>query len=68
MIHGTDEWEHSKGHNVPRPHDALGYRPPLLEAIRGQVSRQRASGPLPTPTRVSPAPTTEQEHHHEDDQ
>ncbi len=39
MIHGTDEREHSKGYNVPRPHDALGYRPPSLEAIRGQVSR-----------------------------
>jgi hypothetical protein len=39
MIHGTDEREHSKGSNVPRPHDALGYRPPSLEAIRGPLSR-----------------------------
>jgi hypothetical protein len=39
MIHGTDESEHSKGHNVPRPHNALDYRPPVLEAIRVQVSR-----------------------------
>jgi hypothetical protein len=68
MIHGTDEREHSKGYNVPRPHNALGYRPPLLKAIRGQVNRSRASGPLPAPTSVSPAPTTEHEQHHQNDQ
>jgi hypothetical protein len=68
MIHGTDEREYSKGYNVPRPHHTLGYRPPLLEAIRGQVSRYRASGPLAAPTIVSPAPTTEYEHHHQNDQ
>jgi hypothetical protein len=39
MIHGTGEREHSKGYNVPRPHDALGYRPPPREATRGPVSR-----------------------------
>jgi hypothetical protein len=39
MIHGNDEREYAKGYNVPRPHNALGYRPPSLEAIRGQVSR-----------------------------
>ena len=35
MIHGTDEREPFKGYNVPRPHHALGDRPPLPEAIRG---------------------------------
>jgi hypothetical protein len=44
------------------PHNTLGYRPPLLEAIRGQVS-----GPLPAPTRVSPAPTTEYKQYHQND-
>jgi hypothetical protein len=39
MIHGTDEREHSRGYNVSRPQDALGCRPPLLEANPGQVSR-----------------------------
>jgi hypothetical protein len=38
MIHGIDEREHFKGYNVPGPHNALGYRPPLAEAIRGPVS------------------------------
>jgi hypothetical protein len=68
MIHSTDEWEHAKGYNVPRPHNALGYRPSSLEAIRGPVSRQRTSGPLPAPTRVSPAPTTKYEQHYQNDQ
>jgi len=39
MSQGTDEREHSKGYNVPRPHNALGDRPLSLEAIQGQVSR-----------------------------
>jgi hypothetical protein len=39
MIHGIDEREHSKGYNVPRSHNALGYRTPLLEAIRGRTAR-----------------------------
>jgi hypothetical protein len=68
MIHGTGEQEHSKDYNVPGPHDALGYRPPSLEAIRGQVSRSRASGPLPAPTRVSPAATTQYKQDHQNDQ
>jgi len=38
MIHGTDEWEHAKGYNVPPRYEALGYRPSSLEAIRGPVS------------------------------
>jgi hypothetical protein len=60
MIHGTDERESFKGYNVPRPHHALGDRPPLPEAIRGgQVSRERASGPLTAPTRVSKTPATQ---------
>jgi len=52
----------------PRPRTTLGHLPPLLKAIRGQVSRQWVSGPLPAPTRVSPAPTTEYEQHHQNDQ
>jgi len=39
MIHGIDEREHSKGYKVPRSHNALGYQTPLLEAIRGPVSK-----------------------------
>ena len=33
VIHGVDEREPSKGYNVPRSHNALGYR--MLETIRG---------------------------------
>jgi hypothetical protein len=44
MIHGTDEREHSKGSNVPRPHDALGYRPPSLEAIGGRSAGKGPAG------------------------
>jgi len=39
LILGTDERDYSKGNNVPRSHDALGDRPPSLEAIRRQVTR-----------------------------
>jgi len=37
----------------------LGYRPPVLEAIRGPVSRSRPGNRLPAPARVSPTPATE---------
>jgi hypothetical protein len=39
LIPGTDEREYAKGNNVPRSHDALGDRPPSLEAIRRRVTR-----------------------------
>lgn len=38
MVHATDERGHVKGYNVTPPHEALGYRPPSLESIRGPVS------------------------------
>jgi hypothetical protein len=44
MTHGTDEREHFKGYNVPRPHNALGYRPPLLEAFRARSAGKGPAG------------------------
>jgi hypothetical protein len=41
MFHDTDEREPFKGYNVPRPHHALGDRPPLPEAIRGGLRSGR---------------------------
>ena len=56
MIHGIDEREHSKGNKVPRSHNALGYRTPLLEAIRGRSARYRARGAATCANESIPSP------------
>jgi hypothetical protein len=56
MIHGIDERAHSKGYNVPCSHNALGDRTPLLEAIRGPVSKVKASGAATCANESIPSP------------
>jgi hypothetical protein len=60
--HGQKKWRRHVAMTMP-----AGYRPPATEATRGPVRISVGRELLSAPPRVSPAPTTEEEHHCEND-